>query len=107
MGCVLEEGEQNENDQEIAFCYVISRLAQKSRILKCLFDKMKLLKQSNKLEHYNKNGLNDNFQVSMLSKGECTTCFFANEEQLNLRAFEKFLVNLRSGENQSSGILDV
>ena len=39
-------------------------------------------------------------------KGEFTTHLSANKDQSNLHAFVKFNVNLRSGENQSSKILD-
>ena len=70
--------------------------------IKRLFYKIKQLELLNKVDRFNGDGLNDDFQVSMLSKRELTTYFFATKDHLYLLVLVKFLVDLRFGENQSS-----
>lgn len=61
VDCVPVALNQIEKHHKIAFCYVISRLTQK-------FDKIKLLELLNKLDSFNKQGLNNDFQVSVFWK---------------------------------------
>ena len=67
VGCISVALNKIEKYGKIVLCCVISRLAQNVLSLKCLFYKIKPLELLNKLNRFNKDGLND-FQVSMLSK---------------------------------------
>ena len=68
VGCISVALNKIEKHGKIVLCCVISRLAQNVLSLKRLFYKIKPLELRNKLNRFNKDGLNDDFQVSMLSK---------------------------------------